>query len=271
MMTSSPRSDDMVILLLLRVFKVVLDLWMHSADNPSDSLLLVFSSQGSQEVHVGKEQKQTGASQEVHVGKERKQTGGRITLIAGRIETEAKVLEAVALLHQAGRLDLLKDGTLAPTCPARKASAGVAAAVAACSPPRVAPAVKVRGAASGVVTKGGSRRVRGASLGGSGVGNPRRFLGERDALGGVRAGSQLENGGRAACCSGATGQGGETSWGARAERREKGDWKEGGRAPGAPGGIQAKKNKGERCGSHCGPRGLSLDSVCSLGQEEKSG
>ncbi|KAJ1135602.1 hypothetical protein NDU88_002040 [Pleurodeles waltl] len=72
------------------------------------------------------------------------------------METEAKVLEAVALLRQAGRIDLLKDGALALTRPARKASAGVAAAVAACSPPRVAPAVKVRGAASGVVTKGGS-------------------------------------------------------------------------------------------------------------------
>ncbi|KAJ1088643.1 hypothetical protein NDU88_001799 [Pleurodeles waltl] len=71
------------------------------------------------------------------------------------MDTEAKVREALALLRQAGRLDLLRDGALAPTRPARRASAGVAAAVAACSPPRVASAGKVRGAASGVGTKGG--------------------------------------------------------------------------------------------------------------------
>ncbi|KAJ1175410.1 hypothetical protein NDU88_000698 [Pleurodeles waltl] len=86
------------------------------------------------------------------------------------METDAKVLEALALLRQAGRLDLLKDGALAPARPARRASAGVAAAVAACSPPRVAPAGKVRGAASGVGTKGGSgaggRRFYGRERGG---------------------------------------------------------------------------------------------------------
>ncbi|KAJ1117895.1 hypothetical protein NDU88_006091 [Pleurodeles waltl] len=81
---------------------------------------------------------------------------GKSAVISGWMETEAKVLEAVALLRQTGRLDLLKDGALAPTRPVRKASAGVAAAVAACSPPREAPAGKVKGAASGVGTKGGS-------------------------------------------------------------------------------------------------------------------
>ncbi|KAJ1205447.1 hypothetical protein NDU88_000882 [Pleurodeles waltl] len=65
------------------------------------------------------------------------------------MEVEAKVLEAVALLRQAGRMDLLKDGALAPGRPERRASAGVAAAVAACSPPRVAGACKVRGASRG--------------------------------------------------------------------------------------------------------------------------
>ncbi|KAJ1161002.1 hypothetical protein NDU88_001491 [Pleurodeles waltl] len=44
------------------------------------------------------------------------------------MESEKKVLEAVALLRQAGRLDLLKEGALAPTRLARRASAGVAAA-----------------------------------------------------------------------------------------------------------------------------------------------
>ncbi|KAJ1158164.1 hypothetical protein NDU88_010858 [Pleurodeles waltl] len=81
------------------------------------------------------------------------------------METDAKVLEALALLRQAGRLDLLKDGALAPARPARRASAGVA-----CSPPRVAPAGKVRGAACGVGTKGGSgaggRRFYGRERGG---------------------------------------------------------------------------------------------------------
>ncbi|KAJ1115551.1 hypothetical protein NDU88_003774 [Pleurodeles waltl] len=70
------------------------------------------------------------------------------------MEVEAKVLEAVALLRQAGRMDFLKDGALAPGRPARRASAGVAAAVAACSPPRVAGAVKVRGVPRGAGAKG---------------------------------------------------------------------------------------------------------------------
>ncbi|KAJ1099458.1 hypothetical protein NDU88_004559 [Pleurodeles waltl] len=52
------------------------------------------------------------------------------------MEQDPKILEAVALLRQVGRLDLLVEGALAPERPARRASAGVAAAVAACSPPR---------------------------------------------------------------------------------------------------------------------------------------
>ncbi|KAJ1189175.1 hypothetical protein NDU88_005926 [Pleurodeles waltl] len=112
--------------------------------------------------------------------------------IEGRMETEAKVLEALALLRQAGRMDLLKEGALAPARPARRASAGVAAA--ACSPPRVAAAGKVRGASRG--RRAGPGRVRGGSRGGIGVGNPREFPGSRDAPSGVRAGIQLVNGGR---------------------------------------------------------------------------
>ncbi|KAJ1137801.1 hypothetical protein NDU88_004197 [Pleurodeles waltl] len=52
------------------------------------------------------------------------------------MDVDAKVLEAVALLKQAGRMDLLKEEALVPGRPARRASAGVAAAVAACSPLR---------------------------------------------------------------------------------------------------------------------------------------
>ncbi|KAJ1176109.1 hypothetical protein NDU88_001392 [Pleurodeles waltl] len=52
------------------------------------------------------------------------------------MEQDPKILEAVALLRHACRLDLLVEGALAPERPARRASAGVAAAVAACSPPR---------------------------------------------------------------------------------------------------------------------------------------
>ncbi|KAJ1129025.1 hypothetical protein NDU88_007396 [Pleurodeles waltl] len=54
------------------------------------------------------------------------------------MEKDAKVLEALALLKQAGRMDLLREEALVPGRPARRASAGVAAAVAACSPPRPA-------------------------------------------------------------------------------------------------------------------------------------
>ncbi|KAJ1126240.1 hypothetical protein NDU88_004648 [Pleurodeles waltl] len=74
------------------------------------------------------------------------------------MEMEAKVLEAVALLRQAGRMDLLKEGALA-----RRASAGVAAAVGACSLPRVVAA-------------------------------------DQDALGCVRAGIQLVDGKRCRMC-----------------------------------------------------------------------
>ncbi|KAJ1213768.1 hypothetical protein NDU88_001399 [Pleurodeles waltl] len=77
------------------------------------------------------------------------------------MESEAKVMEAVALLRQAGRLDLLREGALALTRPARRASAGVAAAVAACSPPRIAAVSKVRAPFWGAVARGG----HGAGLG----------------------------------------------------------------------------------------------------------
>ncbi|KAJ1127327.1 hypothetical protein NDU88_005730 [Pleurodeles waltl] len=85
--------------------------------------------------------------------------------MVGGMESEAKVREALALLCQAGRLDLLKEGALAPTRPARRASAGVAAVVAACSLPRVAASGKVRCASQGAGARGGPgagpRRVYG--------------------------------------------------------------------------------------------------------------
>ncbi|KAJ1099148.1 hypothetical protein NDU88_004252 [Pleurodeles waltl] len=135
------------------------------------------------------------------------------------MEMEAKVLEAVALLRQAGRMDLLKEGALAPARPARRASAGVAAA--ACSPPRVVAADKVRGASWGAGAKGGPGAGKGRSTGQGRVGNPRGFPGSQDALGGVRAGIQLANGGRCRMCQRAAGIQRRTSWGARGERRQK--------------------------------------------------
>ncbi|KAJ1139839.1 hypothetical protein NDU88_006203 [Pleurodeles waltl] len=61
---------------------------------------------------------------------------------------DEQVRAALALLRQAGRLDLLREEALALARPARQASAGVTAAVMACSPPRA-------GAASLKVRRGG--------------------------------------------------------------------------------------------------------------------
>ncbi|KAJ1209566.1 hypothetical protein NDU88_004940 [Pleurodeles waltl] len=90
------------------------------------------------------------------------------------MEPDTKVLEAVALLRQAGRLDLLKEGALAPTRPARRASAGAAAAVAACSPPRGPTGGKVRGPARGVGAKGGPGAGKGSVRGRVRVGDSPR-------------------------------------------------------------------------------------------------
>ncbi|KAJ1123423.1 hypothetical protein NDU88_001892 [Pleurodeles waltl] len=49
---------------------------------------------------------------------------------------EVKVQQALRLLEEAGRLDLVRPGAAAAAWPARKAASGVAAAVMACSPPR---------------------------------------------------------------------------------------------------------------------------------------
>ncbi|KAJ1175080.1 hypothetical protein NDU88_000371 [Pleurodeles waltl] len=69
------------------------------------------------------------------------------------MEFVAEVLEAMALLKQAGRMDLLKEEALMPGRPARRASAGVAAAVAAWSPSRAAGGTQVKGVARGAVVK----------------------------------------------------------------------------------------------------------------------
>ncbi|KAJ1097491.1 hypothetical protein NDU88_002609 [Pleurodeles waltl] len=65
------------------------------------------------------------------------------------MSAEAKVQEALALLKQASRMDLIREEALAPRRPSRRASAGVAAAVAACSPPRAASGVQVGGVSRG--------------------------------------------------------------------------------------------------------------------------
>ncbi|KAJ1165793.1 hypothetical protein NDU88_006210 [Pleurodeles waltl] len=77
------------------------------------------------------------------------------------MEVDAKVLEAMGLLRQAGRMDLLKEEALAPGRPARRASVGVTAAVAACSPPRASGTMQVRGGSRGAVAKGVSGAGKG--------------------------------------------------------------------------------------------------------------
>ncbi|KAJ1166609.1 hypothetical protein NDU88_007008 [Pleurodeles waltl] len=74
-----------------------------------------------------------------------------------------KVKAALALLKKAGRMDLVREEALAPGHPARRASGGVAAAVAACSPPRAGAGVQVRGfgrGAGGAAVKGAVRAGR---------------------------------------------------------------------------------------------------------------
>ncbi|KAJ1127497.1 hypothetical protein NDU88_005896 [Pleurodeles waltl] len=82
---------------------------------------------------------------------------------------EKKVQQALALLREAGRLDLLAPKALAPGRPVRRASAGVAAAVAACSPPRAAHGKKVgavRGRGLREAGPGAGRAGRGRVVGG---------------------------------------------------------------------------------------------------------
>ncbi|KAJ1092149.1 hypothetical protein NDU88_005261 [Pleurodeles waltl] len=107
-------------------------------------------------------------------------------------------MEAVALLRQAGRMDLLKEGALAPGRPGRRASAGVAAAVAACSPPRLSGTAKVRGASRGRGRRVCFGRARGGFQVGSGAGDLRGLPGRRGTAYCIGAGIQLEKERRAA-------------------------------------------------------------------------
>ncbi|KAJ1164676.1 hypothetical protein NDU88_005110 [Pleurodeles waltl] len=68
---------------------------------------------------------------------------------------ERKVQEALRLLEEAGRLDLLQEGVGGPSRPPRRASGGVAAAVLACSTSR-----DVGGRQAGRGCAGGRRVVR---------------------------------------------------------------------------------------------------------------
>ncbi|KAJ1157286.1 hypothetical protein NDU88_010001 [Pleurodeles waltl] len=70
------------------------------------------------------------------------------------MEIDGKVAEAVELLKEAGRLDLLREEALITGRPVRKASAGVATAVVACSPPRAA-TMQVKGVAQGAAAAQG--------------------------------------------------------------------------------------------------------------------
>ncbi|KAJ1144935.1 hypothetical protein NDU88_011229 [Pleurodeles waltl] len=69
---------------------------------------------------------------------------------------DARVQEALRLLREAGRLDLIQGDLGAPSRPPRRASGGVAAAVLACSEPRGAASLQL------VSGRGGGRlRARG--------------------------------------------------------------------------------------------------------------
>ncbi|KAJ1164774.1 hypothetical protein NDU88_005208 [Pleurodeles waltl] len=104
---------------------------------------------------------------------------------------DPKVQEALDLLRQAGRLDVVNFGALAPARPACRASAGVAAAVAACSPPRHVEGAQVRGGKGKALREAGrgvTRAGRGRAIQpGIARGSPRASLGE-GRVGGLRAG-----------------------------------------------------------------------------------
>ncbi|KAJ1137084.1 hypothetical protein NDU88_003497 [Pleurodeles waltl] len=108
---------------------------------------------------------------------------------------DSKVQQALALLREAGRLDLVAPEALAQGRPVRRASAGVAAAVAACSPPRAAASGKVnagRGRAVREAGSGAGRAARGHGGVGSRVGealwaSPEACLGQRARASGSKA------------------------------------------------------------------------------------
>ncbi|KAJ1177988.1 hypothetical protein NDU88_003238 [Pleurodeles waltl] len=89
---------------------------------------------------------------------------------------ESKVQVALALLRQAGRMDLVREEAFAPGRPARRTSAGVAAAVMACLPLRAGHGVQVRGVGRGA---GGPESGVAVGQGEGGPGSGRRALGCR--------------------------------------------------------------------------------------------
>ncbi|KAJ1166511.1 hypothetical protein NDU88_006911 [Pleurodeles waltl] len=95
---------------------------------------------------------------------------------------EEKVRQALALLEQAGRMDLVRPEALGPLRLAHRALAGVVAAVMACSPPRAGKtASQVRrggraqeGPGRKSAAWGGRGAVKGGVAGGGLRGDPRR-------------------------------------------------------------------------------------------------
>ncbi|KAJ1126763.1 hypothetical protein NDU88_005169 [Pleurodeles waltl] len=96
---------------------------------------------------------------------------------------EDKVRKALALLEQAGHMDIVRQEALGPLCLPRRASAGVAAAGMACSPPRttrmVSPQVRRGGRGKGGPWRKGAAWAAGGAceVGPAGAGpkgNPRR-------------------------------------------------------------------------------------------------
>ncbi|KAJ1124364.1 hypothetical protein NDU88_002825 [Pleurodeles waltl] len=84
------------------------------------------------------------------------------------MEMDLKVQQALALLREAGRLDLVAPEALAPGRPVQRASAGVAAAVVACSPPSSTSGGKVS------LSKGRAWREAGPANGRAGRGHGTR-------------------------------------------------------------------------------------------------
>ncbi|KAJ1129387.1 hypothetical protein NDU88_007758 [Pleurodeles waltl] len=118
---------------------------------------------------------------------------------------EEKVRQALALLEQVGCMDLVQPEAFGPLRPTRRSSAGVAAAVMACSPLRAGKTssqVRRGGRAPGGLGKNGAARAgRGAGeMGpawGSPKGNPRRAGQSRRQL--VERGKVRRNEPGAAC------------------------------------------------------------------------
>ncbi|KAJ1097377.1 hypothetical protein NDU88_002497 [Pleurodeles waltl] len=137
------------------------------------------------------------------------------------MDVDPKVLEAVALLRQAGRMVLLKEGALEPGHLVRRASAGVAATDTACSPPRVAE--KVSGVSRGVGARGGPGARKGrAARPERRPAAPRASPEAGLVLRGL-AGGRLGGQGEAAAGVAASG---EPHWDNRSARGERCRWKE---------------------------------------------